>query len=230
MCFNDENTNKNYNPLIGEVNPDFDGNKEEEDVSEKAWYVINTFKNRERQVADDIIKRAKSMNIEDKIFRVVCAEHEEQAVDKDGKPKVKKDKLTGKTVPVMKIHNYYPGYVFVEMIMTDATWFVVRNTPNVSGITGSSGRGAKPIPIPREEIEPVLKRMNIEDPDMYSDYKVGDVVKIIIGTFAETQAVITNVDAENSEVSLQFMVFGRPQEYTCKFSEIEKVEDNASNF
>ena len=178
---------------------------------------------------EDIIKRAKSMNIEDKIFRVVCAEYEEQVLDKDGKPKTKKDKLTGKQVPSMKTKNYYPGYVFVEMIMTDATWFVVRNTPNVSGITGSSGRGAKPIPIPREEIEPVLKRMNIDDPDMYSDYKVGDLVKIIIGTFADTQGVITEVLPENNEVTIQLMVFGRPQDVTCKFSEIEKVDENSED-
>ena len=220
---------KNINPLIGEVNPDFDGTKEEEELPEKAWYVINTFKNRERQVKEDIIKRAKSMNIEDKIFRVVCAEYEEQVLDKDGKPKTKKDKLTGKQVPSMKTKNYYPGYVFVEMIMTDATWFVVRNTPNVSGITGSSGRGAKPIPIPREEIEPVLKRMNIDDPDMYSEYKVGDLVKIIIGTFADTQGVITEVLPENNEVTIQLMVFGRPQDVTCKFSEIEKVDENSED-
>ena len=220
---------KNINPLIGEVNPDFDGTKEEEELPEKAWYVINTFKSRERQVKEDIIKRAKSMNIEDKIFRVVCAEYEEQVLDKDGEPKTKKDKLTGKQVPSMKTKNYYPGYVFVEMIMTDATWFVVRNTPNVSGITGSSGRGAKPIPIPREEIEPVLKRMNIDDPDMYSDYKVGDLVKIIIGTFADTQGVITEVLPENNEVTIQLMVFGRPQDVTCKFSEIEKVDENSED-
>lgn len=221
MYFN----NDEVNPLIGEVNPDFDGEKKEEELPEKAWYVINTFKNREKQVAEDIMKRAKSMNIGDKIFNVVCAEHEQLVFDKDGKPKMKKDKVT----PQKKIVNYYPGYVFVEMIMTDSTWFVVRNTPNVSGITGSSGRGAKPIPIPREEIEPVLKRMNIVDAEMYSDYKVGDEVKIVFGTFQDQIGVITDVNTEDSSVVIQLMVFGRPQSYSCKFSEIEKVDENLDN-
>lgn len=212
--------------LIGKVNSGYGPDDEEdEDMPEKAWYVINTFKNRERQVAEDIMKMAKSKKIEDKIFRVICAEHEVQILDKDGKPKTKKNKLTGAIVPATKIENFYPGYVFVEMIMTDATWFIVRNTPNVSGITGSSGRGAKPFPIPKEEIEPVLKRMNIDDPDMYSDYKVGDTVKIIIGTFADTIGTITDVDTTENRVTVQFMVFGRPQDYVCSFSEIEKVDE-----
>jgi transcriptional antiterminator NusG len=116
------------------------------------------------------------------------------------------------------------------MIMTDETWFVVRNTPGVSGITGSSGKGAKPFPIPREEIEPVLKRMHIEDPDMYSDYKVGDRVKILSGTFADAEGEIEEVNAKDSEVTLDITLFGRPQRITSKFSEIEKAtDDNSEN-
>ncbi|MCI1734863.1 MAG: KOW motif-containing protein [Bacilli bacterium] len=219
-----------YNPLIGEVNPGED-NDENDALPEKAWYVINTFALRERQVKDMLEKRAKSMNMEDKIFRVICAEYEDPVKDPEtGKPKMVKDKTTGQMVPKFKTKNYYPGYIFVEMIMTDETWFVVRNTPGVSGITGSSGKGAKPFPIPREEIEPVLKRMHIEDPDMYSDYKVGDRVKILSGTFADAEGEIEEVNAKDSEVTLDITLFGRPQRITSKFSEIEKAtDDNSEN-
>lgn len=214
-----------FNPLIGEVNPD-EKKDDDEELPAKAWYVINTFAMRERQVKDMLEKRAKSMNMEDKIFRVICAEYEDPVLDENGKPKYTKDKKTGKMVPKVKIKNYYPGYVFVEMIMTDETWFVVRNTPGVSGITGSSGKGAKPFPIPREEIEPVLKRMHIDDPDMYSDYKVGDTIKILSGAFADAEGVIESVDPETSEVKVQITLFGRPNTIVAKFSEIEKAQDN----
>lgn len=198
--------------------------KKDEKLPDKAWYVINTFAQREKQVKEMLEKRAKSMNIEDKIFRIICAEYQEPVLDEDGKPKFKKDKATGQMVQKFKTKNYYPGYIFVEMIMTDETWFVVRNTPGVSGITGSSGKGAKPFPIPREEIEPVLKRMNIEDPEMYSDYKVGDKIKILTGTFADAEGIIETVNPEESQVSISITLFGRPQVITASYSEIEKAD------
>lgn len=214
-----------YNSKIGQVHSGQGTDETDGDLPEKAWYVINTFAMREHQVKDMLEKRVKTMNIEDKIFRVICAEYEEPVLDENGKPKIVKDKKTGKMTPKVKVKNYYPGYIFVEMIMTDETWFVVRNTPGVSGITGSSGKGAKPFPIPREEIEPVLKRMHIEDPDMYSDYQVGDLVKILSGTFADAEGTISSVHPETSEVEIQITLFGRPTSIRAKYSEIEKVQD-----
>ena len=163
--------------------------------------------------------------MEDKIFRIIVAEYEEPDLDENGKQKMTKDKKTGLKVPKFKVKNYYPGYIFVEMIMTDETWFVVRNTPGVSGITGSSGKGAKPFPIPREEIEPVLKRMNINDPDIYSDYKIGDEVKLISGMFRDSEGVIESIDTERGEVTVQIMLFGRSNDIPAKFSDIEKVQE-----
>lgn len=228
------------NPLIGEVNPDED-NDNNEKLPDKAWYVINTFGTRENAVKEALEKRAKSMNMEDKIIRIIVANYEEPVLDENGKQKMskQKDPKTGKflkdasgkfvLIPRTKEKNFYPGYIFVEMIMTDETWFVVRNTPGVSGITGSSGKGAKPFPIPREEIEPVLKRMHIEDPDMYSDYKEGDTVKLLSGTFSDAEGQIEKVDPENSEVKISITLFGRPQAITAKFSEIEKVDHQSDN-
>ena len=111
---------------------------------EKNWYVVNTFASHENKVKDNIERRIESMNMKDYIFRVVVAEYEEP---------VKKE---GVIVPgKFKTKNMYPGYIFIEMIMTDDAWYVVRNTPGVTGFIGSSGKGAKPFPETETEIESV---------------------------------------------------------------------------
>lgn len=218
-----------YNQYVGRVNSgddDDDNNKVQPQADvEKAWYVINTFGSQERRVKEDLEKRKVSFHMEDKIFRVIVAEQEEPVLDENGKQKMVKDKVTGQKVPKFKTKNIYPGYIFVEMIMTDETWFVVRNTPGVSGITGSSGKGAKPFPIAREEIEPVFKRIGIDDPDMYSAYKVGDEVKIVSGMFMDSEGTIVSINSETSTVEVEITLFGRTQDIPAKFSEIEKVQE-----
>ncbi|MBQ2494349.1 MAG: transcription termination/antitermination protein NusG, partial [Bacilli bacterium] len=111
-------------------------------LGDKAWYIVTTYSKHEAKTAENLIRRIDSMNMKDLILRVLVAEHEVPVL-KDGEP-------TGKT----KTENYYPGYFFVEMIMTDESWYIVRNTPGVTGIVGSSGGGQKPAPVPREQIEP----------------------------------------------------------------------------
>lgn len=212
-----------YNQYIGEVKSGENDPEDQVFPIEKAWYVINTFGTQERRVKESLEKRKISFHMEDKIFRIIVADYEEPVLDENGKQKMTKDKATGQMVPKFKTKNYYPGYIFVEMIMTDETWFVVRNTPGVSGITGSSGKGAKPFPIPREEIEPVLKRMKIEDPDIYSDYKVGDQVKILSGMFRDSEGTIESIDQEKNEVTIQILLFGRTSSIQAKFTEIEKI-------
>lgn len=226
MFIDDENNE--FNESIGQVYSS-EGVENDTEKPEKAWYVINTFAKRERQVKEALEKRAESFNMTDKIFRVICAEHEEPVYDENGKQKMTIDKKTKQKVLKFKTENFYPGYIFVEMIMTDETWFVVRNTPGVSGITGSSGKGAKPFPIPREEIEPVLKRMQIADPDLYSAYKVGDEVKIINGTFADTEGTIESINQETGEVKVSITFLGRSSTLDAKFSEIEKVSEDHTN-
>ncbi len=221
-----ETTKDGYNPYLGKVNSGEDDEEDDNSLpAEKAWYVINTFNTKEAKVAEDLELRRKSFHMEDKIFRIVVAKYDEPVLDDNGNPKMTKDKVTGQMKPKVKTKNFYPGYIFVEMIMTDETWFVVRNTPGVSGITGSSGKGAKPFPIPREEIEPVLKRMNINDPDIYSDYKIGDEVKLISGMFRDSEGVIESIDTERGEVTVQIMLFGRTNDIPAKFSDIEKVQE-----
>lgn len=178
---------------------------------EKQWYVVNTYSSHENKVKDNLERRVESMNLQDYIFRIIVAEHE-VPVMKDGV-------ATGK----VKMKNLYPGYVFIEMIMTDDAWFMVRNTPGVTGFVGSSGGGAKPFPVTREQIEPVLKRMGMVDSEMYSNYEVGDLVRILTGSFEGSEGKIESIDMENAEVSISIIFFGRPTSITVKFSEVEKI-------
>lgn len=182
----------------------------------KQWYVVNTYSGRERAVADMLEKRKYTQNLENYIFRIVVAETVEPGM-KNGKP-------TGKNV----VKNLYPGYVFIEMIMTDDAWFMVRNTPDVTGFVGSSGKGTKPFPIPNEEIEPVLKRMNIIDENMFSNYKVGDHIRIISGSFENSEGTIESIDSETKKVSVSILFFGRPTTIEADFFEIE-LFDKKSN-
>lgn len=178
---------------------------------EKQWYVVNTYSSHENKVKDNLERRVESMNLQDYIFRIIVAEHE-VPVMKDGV-------ATGK----VKMKNLYPGYVFIEMIMTDDAWFMVRNTPGVTGFVGSSGGGAKPFPVTREQIEPVLKRMGMVDSEMYSNYEVDDLVRILTGSFEGSEGKIESIDRENAEVSISIIFFGRPTSITVKFSEVEKI-------
>lgn len=182
-------------------------------VGDKAWYVVNTYSTHERKVADNLTRRVESMGLQDLIFRIVVAEQEVPMMDREtGLP-------TGKT----RMKNLYPGYVFVEMIMTDYAWYVVRNTPGVTGFVGSSGKGTKPFPVPREQVEPVLKRMGMVDESMYDRYNEGDYVKVIHGPLEGTEGTIVSINRETGAVELETVFFGRSTKAEVDFSEIEKI-------
>ena len=117
----------------------------------------------------------------------------------------------------------FPGYVFVNMVMNDETWYVVRNTRGVTGFVGSSGKGAKPFPVAHEQIETVLKMMGIVDEDMYKRYEIGDRVKVLNGSFMGTEATITDIDAENGVVTVELLFFGRLSKVEIEFSDIDKI-------
>jgi len=188
-----------------------DSENKQSKLGEKAWYVVNTYSTHERKVADNLTRRIESMGLQELIFRIIVAEHE-VPVMKDGLP-------TGKT----RMKNLYPGYVFVEMIMTDYAWYVVRNTPGVTGFVGSSGKGTKPFPVPREQVEPVLKRMGMIDEQMYERYSIGDLVKVIHGALEGTEGNIVSINRESGAVELETVFFGRTTKLEVEFSEIEKV-------
>ena len=185
--------------------------KRKEKQGEVAWFVVNCYSTHERKVADNLRRRVVSMGIEDLVFSIIVAEQEVPVI-RDGVD-------TGKT----RMKNLYPGYVFVEMIMTDYAWYVVRNTPGVTGFVGSSGKGTKPFPVPREQIEPVLKRMGLVRESMYDRYNVGDYVRVIHGPLEGTEGTILSIDRKTGVVEIEAVFFGRSTKAEVEFSEIEKI-------
>ena len=136
---------------------------------EKLWYVVNTYSGHEESVKEKLLMRAESMGFQDYIFRVIVPETTEIEV-KDGVKKEKKKKM-------------FPGYVLVEMIMSDEAWYIVRNTPGVTGFIGSSGKGAKPTPLLPQEIDRILVNMGLSRMDIESEMAIGDKVNIVDGPF-----------------------------------------------
>jgi len=183
----------------------------EQKLGDKQWYVCTAYSTHEARVKENLLRRIESMGIKDLVSRVIVAEVEVPVI-KDGID-------TGK----VRKKNLYPGYIYIEMIMTDHAWDVIRNTPGVTGFVGSSGKGTKPFPIPREEIEPVLKRMGMVDDSMYDRYNVGDYVKVIKGPLEGTEGKILSIDKENGIVEISTVFFGRTTNTEVDFSEIERI-------
>ncbi|MDY5441020.1 MAG: transcription termination/antitermination protein NusG [Candidatus Enteromonas sp.] len=182
-------------------------------LGEKAWYIVTTYSKNEQKAADNLRRRIETMGMQKYILRILVAEHDVPIIDK----------ATGQPTGETKKENYYPGYFFVEMIMTDDSWYIVRNTPGVTGIVGSSGGGQKPCPVPREQIEPVLKRMEMIEESMYDRYGVGDTVKVIRGPFEGTQGTILAIDRATGACHIETVFFGKKTPFDVEFSEIEKI-------
>lgn len=173
---------------------------------DKQWYVVNTYSGHENKVKEKLEMRAESMDMKDYIFRVVIPE--EKVVDANGKEKVKK---------------MFPGYVLVEMVMSDEAWFVVRNTPGVTGFIGSSGKGAKPNPLQPYEVDNILKNMGISRLDVNKELEVGAKVKIIAGAFSGMFGVIESIDLPNQKLELNVDLFGQETAVEVELSQIQIV-------
>jgi len=176
---------------------------------EKHWYVVHTYSGYENKVKANLEKRVESMNMEDKIFRVVVP-MEEEIVNKDGKKKIVKRKV-------------YPGYVLVEMIQTDDSWYVVRNTPGVTGFVGSTGSGSKPIPLLPEEAEEILKHMGIEEPKPVIDFELKENVRVKVGPFANFVGSIEEILLDKSKVKVHVNMFGRETPLELDYTQVEKI-------
>ena len=195
----------------------------EEKLPEEQWYIVTTYSGNENKAKENIERRIVSYNLEDYVKDIVVAEEEVAVIDKEtGLQKTKKNKKTGEMEPQFKIKNLFPGYVFVKMIMTDEAWYMVRNTPLVTGIAGSSGGGQKPSPVSYKEMERVLKRIGIVEDSMYSKYHVGDQVKIIHVAFVGMSCTIRSIDKENNTVQVEALFFGRKTLLDIDFKEIIK--------
>lgn len=176
---------------------------------DKKWYVVNTYSGHEYKVKEKLLMRANSMNMEDYIFRVIVPEQTEVEV-KDGVTKEKVKKL-------------FPGYVLVEMVMTDEAWFVVRNTPGVTGFIGSSGKGAKPTALQPYEVDKILHSMGMNRLEVNTDLNVGEVVKITSGPFANMEGKIAEVDLDNQKLIVLLDLFGQETDVEVEISQIEKA-------
>ena len=176
---------------------------------DKKWYVVNTYSGHEKKVQEKLLMRASSMNMEDYIYRVIVPEQTEVEV-KDGVTKEKVKKL-------------FPGYVLVEMIMTDEAWFVVRNTPGVTGFIGSSGKGAKPTPLQPYEVDKILNNMGMSRLEVSSDLKEGEIVKITSGPFSGMEGKVSSLDLENQQIIVLVDLFGQETEVEASISQIEKA-------
>jgi len=176
---------------------------------DKQWYVVNTYSGHENKVKEKLEMRAESMDMQDFIYRVVIPEEKVVEV-KDGVTKEKTKKM-------------FPGYILVEMVMTDEAWYVVRNTPGVTGFIGSSGKGAKPTPLQPYEVDNILGNMGISRMDVDTDLTEGAKVKIIAGPFQGMFGTIDSVDLPNGKVSLLVDLFGQETSVEVELSQIEKA-------
>lgn len=176
--------------------------------NQKLWYVVNTYSGHENKVKENLLMRKDSMGMENNIFRVVIPETKEVEI-KDG---VKKEKSK----------LMFPGYVLVEMIMSDEAWYAVRNTPGVTGFIGSSGKGAKPIPLSPQEIDRILDNEGISRLDIETDLKEGDSVKIIDGPFNGMYGKVQNIDLENEKLNVLIDLFGQETPVEVDLVQISK--------
>ena len=176
---------------------------------EKEWYVVNTYSGHENKVKEKLEMRASSMGLEDYIFRVVVPEQKEVEI-KDG-------------VSKEKIKKMFPGYILVEMVMTDEAWFIVRNTPGVTGFIGSSGKGAKPFPLTPAEVDKILGSMGMSRLDIANELNVGDMVKVVDGPFSNMYGKITSVDFEKQTLEVALDLFGQETNVELELNQISKA-------
>ena len=158
----------------------------------RAWYAISTYSGYEDKVADSIRQRLNSIELADKIFDAIVPK-EKQIEIKNGKRKVVDKKI-------------FQGYVLVEMCLSDETWYIIRNTP---GVTGFIGTGTQPTPVSEAEIAKIKKRMGVEDPKYSMKYEVGEVVSISDGPFKGFDGTIAEIDQQKGKLKVMVSMFGR---------------------
>jgi len=172
----------------------------------RRWYVLHTYSGYEENVKHNLEQRIESFDMRDKIFGVV--------VPTEKKIKIKNGKRT--TVE----EKIFPGYVLIEMIVTDDSWYVVRNTPNVTGFVGS---GTTPTPIDQKEVESLLKRVNASEPQHKIDFVVNDLVRIVDGPFKNFEGKIAQVDPERGKIKVMVTMFGRETPVELDALQVKKI-------
>jgi len=174
--------------------------------TERNWYAIHTYAGYENAVARNLKQRIESLGMEGKIFSVVV-------------PTEKKIKIKGGK-RVMEEEKIYPGYVLVDMTVTDDSWYVVRNTPRVTGFVGS---GVHPVPLEKEEIESLFRRMGAETVKHTIDLAQNDAVIIVDGPFKDLEGRIGEIDEERGKVKVLVPMFGRETPVELDFLQVKKI-------
>jgi len=175
-------------------------------ADEKNWYVVHTYSGHENKVKTNLEKRIESTGMGDQIFRILVPT-EEKIERKKGKEKVVSRKI-------------FPGYVLVEMIMNDDSWYIVRNTPGVTGFVSS---GTKPLPLQPEEVDEILRGMGLEERKIVAEFEIGDKVRIIDGPFEEFIGIIQELHPQQGRAKVLVSMFGRETPLELEFYQIEKA-------
>jgi len=174
---------------------------------EKSWYAVHTYAGYEDAVARYLKQRVESLDMHDKIFNIVV-------------PKEKKIKIKGGRRYSTE-EKVYPGYVLVEMILNDDSWYVVRNTPRVTGFIGADS--TTPTPLFEEEVSEIMKRTGAEEPKYKIDLRVGDVVKITDGPFKDFDGKVSELEEETAKVKVLVSIFGRETPVELDFLQVKKI-------
>ena len=174
--------------------------------STRQWYAIHTYSGYEEKVADNIRQRINAVDMADKIFDVMVPK-EKQIEIKNGKRKVIEKKI-------------FQGYALVEMKLTDETWYIIRNTP---GVTGFVGTGTEPTPVSESEIVKIKRRMGVEEPKHNIDFKIGEVISIIDGPFKSFDGAISEIDDQKGKVKVMVSMFGRDTPVELDALQVRKV-------
>ena len=172
----------------------------------RCWYAIHVYSGYEENVAETLRQRVESMDMSDKIFNILVPT-EKRIKIRNGRRRVTREKI-------------FPGYVLVEMIVTDDSWYVVRNTPSVTGFIGS---GTTPISLAKEEVKAIQKRMGVEEPKYKIDIELGAPVRIIDGPFKSFEGKVSEIDEERGRVKILISVFGRETPTELDFLQVKKL-------
>lgn len=170
------------------------------------WYVVHSYSGYENKVKKNLEHRIESMDMQSRIFQVIVPTEEEIEL-KDGQRRVVERRV-------------FPGYVLVQMIMDEQSWYVVRNTPNVTGFVGM---GNKPTPLPDEEVKRILRRLESEEPKIKVDFKVGQKVRIVDGAFAEFTGLVQELYPDKGRARVMVSFFNRETPVDVDFLQLEKV-------
>lgn len=170
------------------------------------WYVIHTYSGYEDAVAKNLKQRIESLSMEDKIFNVIVPKEKKIKI-KNGKRKTVEEKI-------------YPGYVLVEMIVDDESWYVVRNTPRVTGFLGA---GTTPIPVSQKDIDDLMRRMEVGEPEVQIDFEIGESVKVLEGPFRGFEGKVSEIDREKGKIKVLVNMFGRDTPVELDSLQIKRV-------